>query len=254
VARDDQIKALAVRSLTKPLNLLPAAAVAGLGLALELWWLVLAGLIVYVVLVVTTFRSPAEARKVMAGTREDDARAPAPADALRDPAIVSRYQEAVGEERLIRDAVRASPMPVDDVEAELVGLKDELEALCLRAQRISDYLATIDTGELRRRRIDVRRRKDGAPIELAQTLARTESALDDQLATVDSLARQLERFHAESLGVVSTLGAIRGQVVRASVADSSGAERRVRDQLGDARQLVRVLTDELEAPTVEPGG
>jgi len=96
VARDDQIKALAVRSLPKPLNLLPAAAVAGLGLALELWWLVLAGLIVYAVLVVTTFRSPAEAKRVMAAARDATPRAPSAADGLRDPAIVSRYQEAVG--------------------------------------------------------------------------------------------------------------------------------------------------------------
>ena len=254
MASDAEIGALVVRALTKPVNLLPAAIAIAIGLAAGIWWLILIGALYYAGMATTSFFNPAEARRVVEARREERAIAPpvpeGPA-ALRDPEIRRRYEEAVGEEHLIRQAIEDSAMPVDDVVTELVGLKDEIEALCLRAQRVSDYLTSVDVAELERRKTDVERRRVGAPDELQETLARTGAAIDDQIGTVETLGRQLERFHAESLGIVSTLGAIRGQVVRVSVSDAPDAEERVRDQLGDARQLVRVLTDELQAPAIE---
>jgi hypothetical protein len=255
MASDAAIGALLVRALTKPVNLLPAAVAIAIGLAAGLWWLILVGALYYVAMATTSFFSPAEARRVVEARRREPGSAQAPPPGvpagLRDPAIRRRYEEAIAEEHQIRRAIEDSVMPVDDVVTELVGLKDEIEALCLRAQRVSDYLGSVDLEELRRRRTDVERQRVGAPDDLQATLARTGAALEDQIGTVETLGRQLERFHAESLGIVSTLGAIRGQVVRVSVSDTGDAEERVRDQLGDARQLVRVLTDELQAPAIE---
>jgi hypothetical protein len=255
------IGALLWRAITKPINLLPAAIAMGLGFAFGLWWLVLGGLAVWGVLSVQSFFSVKEAQRVIdahrgveraVASRAAGGLPPEEVPELRDPAIRRIYAEALREERLIRESVAESPMPVDSVETELIGLKDELKDPCVLAERIAQYLGTVDAAELRARREAVRTQMTSASAELAETLARTESALADQLTTVETLQEQLTRFQAESLGIISTLGAIRGEVVRVSVADSGEATTRVREQLGNARELVRTLTDVLDAAPATP--
>lgn len=261
MSRDALIGKLLWRAITKPINLIPAAIAVGLGLAFGVWWLVLGGIAVWAVLSTQSFFSVKEAQRVIDAHRGVDRALrvqaaggldPGVAPELRDPAIRRVYAEAIREERLIREAVAESPMPVDSVETELIGLKEELKDLCVRAERIAQYLDTVDADELRARREAVRTQMTSASPELADTLARTESALADQLNTVDTLQEQLTRFQAESLGIISTLGAIRGEVVRVSVADSEDASARVRDQLGNARELVRTLAGVLDAAPAAP--
>jgi hypothetical protein len=247
-SRDAQIRELAVRALTKPINLIPAALIAAVGLAFGLWPLLVAAPVVYVLMAGTTFWSTDEARKVIQSGREPRA-ALAEGPAFRDPRIERVYREAVVEEERIRQAVDDSPAPTDAVEAELIGLTDDLRSLCERAQRISDYLASVDVVEIRRRRAEVASERERADADLRPTLGRAIEALDEQLATVASLQDQLRRFHAETVAVVGQLGAIRGQVVQLSVGEADASER-VRAQLGAAREHVNGIAEAL-AP--DPG-
>ncbi len=243
-SRDAQIRELEIRALTKPLNLLLGAVIAAVGLAFGLWPLLVLAPVVYLTLAGTTFWSAEEARKVVESGREpvaalgDDA-------TFDDPQIDDVYREAALEEARIREAVSQSPAPTDEVQAELIGLTDDLRSLCIRAQRISDYLGTVDAVEVRKRRDRVAKERDQADGDLRPTLDRTVGALDEQLETVATLEGQLRRFHAETRAVIGQLGSIRGQVVRLSVGEAD-ASARVREQLTAARDQVNVIATALE--------
>jgi hypothetical protein len=244
--RDADVRALVARALTSPATVLPAAAIAGVGLAFGLWPLYLAAGAWYGIAALQTFRDPKEARRVLERDRAPRAQIPAePLLALTDPWIQRRYDEAVTEQQRLAEAIAASPIPTPEVEADLVGMSSDLRTLCLQTQRLSDYLATVDLDNLRERRSATRERLASASASLAPSLERTAAALDEQIRLAEGLADQRDHFDAETVALISTLGTIRAEVVRVAVSAESDASGRIRTQLGAAREQLTAMTDVL---------
>ena len=246
MSRDAEVRALFARALTSPVNVLPAAAMVGVGFAFGLWPLYVAAAAWYVVCAAQTIRDPKEARRILQRGRsaggEIDAEPPPP---LTDPRIRRRYEEALVEQERLAEAIAASPIPTPEVETDLLGMSSDLRTLCLQAQRLSDYLATVDLEELHRRRAAARARLAGASPSLAPSLERTAAALDEQIGLAEGLVEQREHFEAETEALISTLGTIRAEVVRIAVSAESDASGRIRTQVGAAREQLRAMTDSL---------
>ena len=151
------------------------------------------------------------------------------------------------EQERLSAAIAASPIPAPEVETDLVGISSDLRVLCLQAQRLSGYLATIDLDDVRRRHAAVRARLAGATPTLAPTLERTGAALAEQIRLAEGLGEQRDHFDAEILTLISTLGTIRAEVVRVAVSAESDAAGRIRTQVGAARDQLRAMTDVLAA-------
>jgi hypothetical protein len=245
-SRDADIRALLGRALTSPANVLPAAAMVGVGFAFGLWPLYLAAAAWYGVAAVQTVRDPKQARRVLEQGRA--ARTAISTEAppeLTDPEIRRRYEEAMHEHERLCAAIAASPIPTPEIETDLIGMSRDLRVLCLQAQRLSDYLATVDLEDLRRRQAGVRARLAGASPALAPTLERTAGALAEQIRLAEGLADQRDHFEAETLALTSSLGTIRAEVVRVAVSSESDAAARIRGQVGDARGRLKAMTDAL---------
>ena len=245
-SRDADIRALLARALTSPVNVLPAAAMAGVGFAFGLWPLYIAAAAWYGVAAAQTVRDPREARRVLERGRGERARIEAaPPPELTDPWIQSRYEEALTEQARLTDAIAASPIPTPEVETDLIGMSSDLRTLCLQTQRLTDYLSTIDLDELARRRAAAYARLAGASESLAPSLRRTADALDEQLRLAGGLEEQREHFDAEIEALISSLGTIRAEVVRVAVSSESDATERIRAQVGAARGQLTAMTDAL---------
>ncbi|MCU0306500.1 MAG: hypothetical protein MUE51_01795 [Thermoleophilia bacterium] len=211
-----------------------------MGLATGLWPLYIAAAVLYGVLAGTTFFNVDEGRKVIAarrGTGEAEAPAPAPV-LLTDPLVRARYAEARDEEARIRAALQKSPIPLPEVEVEMAGLMDDVRHLCEQAEVVTGYLRTVDRERLAARLAAVERDRAAAGPDLEATLAETATALAQQIQTVDEMEDHTSRFHARMTQLVSTMGAIRAQVVRLQVQGQPDASERVRGQLAGARELL----------------
>lgn len=245
--RSDDINALIVRALTSPQNLLPAAAVAGVGLAFGFWPLYLAAIVVYAGGAIATIKSPSEARKVLTARRGRSGLTleSSPELELADPTVRRLYAEAREESQSLADTLDDSGLELGEVSTELAGMAGDLVTLCRHADRISAYLGSVDQRELSERRDEARAQLDraGSP-ERDAALERSVAALSDQLTLIEQLTELRDRFHAEIQALVSSLGAIRGEVVRIGVSadDADGAEGRLRRQVGSAREDMRRLS------------
>lgn len=246
MARDSDINALLVRSLTHPANLLPAAAAVAVGFAFGLWPLYLVAAVLYPVLAYQTFHNPSEARKVLERRRGARITAPAPALELTDSQISRLYEEARVEQERLAIAIAESPVPLPEIHEELIGMASDLATLAQQAERVSLYLGSVDLERLRERhRETVRRRASADSPELLSSLQRTESALADQISLAEGLGELRDRFQAETLALVSALGSIRAETVRIAVSSEDGAVERVRERVGSAREQVRGLSASL---------
>jgi hypothetical protein len=246
--RDGAIRELLARALTRPTNLLVGAAIAAAGIITGFWPLVPIGVAVYGVLAATTFFSVDEAKKVLADRRRPAVAAPPPPPPARfqDRTVAARFDQAVREEGLITEALGASPLPLPEVEVEIVGLMDDVRRLCRRADAISVYLGTVDEARLQAERDRVARQLEGAPPDLVPTLTETRTALDQQIGLADEMHGHLQRFDVQMDQLVHSLAATRGQIVRLAVASEPDASARVLDQLTTARGLVSGVADGIE--------
>jgi hypothetical protein len=227
------------------------------GIATGIWPLYLAAVGVYGALAATTFFSTDEARKVLAARRGGHAAgiaAPTDAPALTDPRLQGHYRAARAEEERIQAAIAAAPIPLPEVEVELVGLVADVGRLCTRAQSIVDYLTTVDENALRTERSRAEARIADADEGMATTLRGTVEALTEQIDAVDAMNTELGRLDARLGQVQSNLGAIRAQVVRLNVESQPDASARVLEQVASARELVGGITRSLDTAASDAVG
>lgn len=242
-------RALVVNAATKPSNVAVTATVAVAGLLMGQAWLVGVAALVYLLLVITTFFDGREADKVAARLRPaDEAGASRVIERLDPDALAPRIgrwlHAARVEEQRIRVAIAESDLDLVDLSSEVDGLVVALDTIAGRAQRLAEYGATTD-------RRDVSARRDRAAAEVAAGEAASKSlveALDQQLATLDRMDRQLARFDVEMEHVVTTLQLLRGQVVEMGVETAGLGEealaeraRSLREQVGAASAAMAEL-------------
>ena len=234
-SRSDYNRALVLNALTQPFNVCLLASVAIAGLLLDLFLPVLAvGIVIYGIAAARTYFDEDEAQKVL--TRERERRRGALEAGRLDPdqlapPIAELLRAGHQREERIRDAVDRAQLPYDEVSREVDRFIRAIEDGARRAQLLYEALAETQPAWVEQRLSEVR--DDPAKAELT-------AALEDQLAVLRRMERQLQRFYDEMERVLVELDTVRGNLV--SVSASTEAENQ--DRLAAE---VRALRDEVGA-------
>lgn len=234
-SRSEFNRALVVNALTQPFNVVLLASVAIAGLLLDLFLPVLAvGLVIYGIAAARTYFDDDEAQKVL--TRERAKRRGALESGRLDPGqlappIAELLRAGQQREERIRDAVDRAQLPYDEVSREVDRFIRAMEDGARRAQLLYEALAESQPAWVEQRLTEVR----GDPSKAELT-----AALEDQLAVLRRMERQLQRFYDEMERVLVELDTVRGNLV--SVSASTEAENQ--DRLAAE---VRALRDEVGA-------
>ncbi|MEA2494325.1 MAG: hypothetical protein QOJ29_2236, partial [Thermoleophilaceae bacterium] len=220
-----------------PINVVVPAAIAVVGLIVGVGWLIPVAVLVYVALVIATFFDSKEAEAV--GERR---RGPsAPAQRAIDPAqlappIAERLQQALDEERQIRETIAGADVDLDTVSGEVDGLVANLEKSAQRAQLVYAYLAEQDSRTLARRAQELARSQD-------PDSQRAAAAVRDQMKLAEDLEATLKRFYAQMDHAVVSLQTIRGELVRISVAGEEEKQAETAERVRDLRNEVGAMAD-----------
>jgi prefoldin subunit 5 len=245
VTRRVLARELAVHAATRPLNIIAPAGVVVAAILLTPWLLPVAAA-VYAALVVTTFLDEDVAESVGRQVYARARRPPPRAELSKlSPAVADRLALAREAGRRVRNAVAESQVPLADVETEVERLMREVEKLARNADQVATYLA--EEGEVGlRRRLEQLRTAESGDSQLDAATAQAAAALRDQLDARAHLSRQLSYFDAQMEHLVATLGLIRAQIVRVSVAEEASAQHRVADQVRHLRHEVDAIADALD--------
>jgi chromosome segregation ATPase len=234
-SRSEYNRALVLNALLQPFNVCLLASVAIAGLLLDVFLPVLAvGLVVYAIAAARTYFDDDEAQEVL--TREREKRRGALEAGRLDPAdlappIADLLRAGRQREQRIRDAVDRAQLPYDEVSREVDRFIRAIEDGAGRAQLLYEALAETQPAWVEQRLTEVR--DDPSKAELT-------AALEDQLAVLRRMERQLQRFYDEMERVLVELDTVRGNLV--SVSASTEAENQ--DRLAAE---VRALRDEVGA-------
>jgi chromosome segregation ATPase len=234
-SRSDYNRALVLNALTQPFNVVLLASVAIAGLLLDAFLPVLAvGLVIYGIAAARTYLDDEEAQKVL--TRERAKRRGALEAGRLDPGqlappIAALLRAGRQREERIRDAVDRAQLPYDEVSREVDRFIRAMEDGARRAQLLYEALAETQPAWVEQRLAEVR-----GDTEKAELTA----ALENQLAVLRRMERQLQRFYDEMERVLVELDTVRGNLV--SVSASSEAENQER-----LAAEVRALRDEVGA-------
>jgi hypothetical protein len=230
--REDLRRALVVNALTKPLNLLVPALVVVAGSLLGASLLIAVALVCWLGLALVTFFDEDEAalvgRRRRAAARVDGSSgAPAePVAAPRTPAIAHRVEHAHAAADAVREAVRESALPLDDVTGEVDALVALIERDAARADRMHRYLAEHPLAA-------------GAPEAQRRAQARLEERHRELLAEIDRAASALDTVHAEVLAADGLAELEARQALAGRVADLQTRVRVVSAGLDDAFEETR---------------
>ncbi|MDP9303817.1 MAG: hypothetical protein M3O92_04845 [Actinomycetota bacterium] len=244
VTRRVLARELAINAATRPLNLAVPTGVALAGVFLQTLWLLPVAVVVYVAMALATFFDTDEAERVSrrAYERARPLSRSEPNLSLFAPSIARTLESARVEEARIRQAIEAAPVPRYDVTDEVARLMTGMEKLAQRAQQIHTYLSEQDEKAVRDRLQRLRSAKSG---DRAADDANEEAAaaLEEQLAVMTQLERQLARFDAQMEHAGASLGAIHGQIVRMNATEEATAQPDVAAEVRDLRREVNIAAD-----------
>jgi hypothetical protein len=235
---------LVINAATRPLNLAVPSGVALAALLLQTSWLLPVAVVVYVAMALSTFFDTDEAERVsrLAYERARPASRSELDLSLFAPSIARALESARAEEARIRQAIEAAPVPRYDVTDEVARLLTGMEKLAKRAQEIHTYLSAQDEQTLHERLHRLRAAKSGdqAADDANQEAA---AALEEQLAVMTQLERQLSRFDAQMEHAGVSLGVIHGQIVRMNATEAAAAQADVAAEVRGLRREVNVAAD-----------
>jgi hypothetical protein len=202
--------------------------------------------VVYVAMVVATFFDGDEAERV--GRAASERARPMPRSELEvtllAPTIARTLESARVEEARIRQAIEAAPVPRYDVTDEVARLMAGMEKLAQGAQQIHTYLSTQDEAALRDRLHRLRTESSG---DRTSDYANQEAAaaVEEQLAVMAQLERQMSRLDAQMEHVGASLGAIHGQIVRMNATEEAAVQSSIAKEVLDLRREVGLAADAL---------
>jgi hypothetical protein len=238
-------RALVVNAATKPLNVGVGAAIVVAGIVLGYPWLVAIALAVYVALVVTSVFDGRETAKLSQRIYGPDEQTLPRADISKlAPEIAGPLQEARKEETAIRTAIQAAQLPFGDVTTEIDGLMRDIERIAGRAQQLVDYLSDQDDDELKAK---IKRfERPSSDAATSDALKQAAEAVKEQLTANEALETQRERFLAELEHLVASLGVVRAQLVRMSIAEEGQVQQQVTGELKDLRGRMSSLAQGMQ--------
>jgi hypothetical protein len=242
--RAQRSRALIANALTKPLNIAVPAILVVAGLVLHIAIvLVPVAIVVYGLLATFTLFDEGEAKKVLADTRRRGLPPPQPVDLSGlPPRIAESIGDAMTEEKKIEEAIAQANLPYGEVSTEIGVLMREMQRVAKKAAPIYAYLSDEDVQNAPQRLAALQR--EGRPSAAAADARKLAiDALEQQVKIAGELEDQLERSYAELDHLVASLGVIRGQIVRMSVAEDSSIQDDVGRQVRDLRERVTSLAD-----------
>lgn len=248
VTRRVLAREIVLSAAKRPLNVGVTLAVLVAAIALQTIWLLPVALLVYAAMVVSTSldaeRAAVVGERTYAKARTRSLPSAEPLPFLAAP-VSEKVELARTEERRIRKAIAETHVPLADVSSEVERLMKALEQLARHADVVSGYLAEQDEQAVRTRlqRLQAATSEDAS---VANANAQAIAALEEQLAARAQLERRLSRFDAQMEHLAATLGAIHAQIVRMSVEEEAGEQRRVAEQVRDLRREVAAAADALQ--------
>ena len=244
VTRRVLARELSLNAATRPLNVGVTLGVAVAAVALQTLWLLPIAFVIYVAMALSTFFDESEAERVSRRTyeRARPALPPAPDLSRFEPSIAQTLEQARAVEAQIREASEATPVPGYDVTEEVARLMSGLDKLARQCQQIRIYLAHQDEQSLRTRLNRLRAAKTGDRA-VDDANAEVAAAVEDQLAAMTQLKRQLMRLEAQMEHVVASLGAIHAQVVRMGSAEEAAAQPNIAGEVRSLRREVNIAAE-----------
>jgi hypothetical protein len=237
-------------ALTKPVNIVVPAGLLVAGFLLG-WLVVLAplALVVYALLAGFTLFDEREAARVLAEAR---AAALPPVRELSTaglpPEIAEPLHTAITEAGKIEQAIAQAKLPYAEVSTEVGVLLGEMEKVARKGTVINAYLSDPEVTGARQRLEALKHRARGdGPAAEAQGMAI--EALQAQVKIQSELDDQFGRCCAELEHLAASLGVVRGQIVRMSVAEDASVQDDLADQVRSLRERVSAVAEGLTEAT-----
>jgi hypothetical protein len=197
--------------------------------------------VVYAIAVARTFFDKEEAEKVLAAERAR--RRGKPAKRLDPgafaPEIATRLAAARARQERIAQAIEVAELPYTEVSAEVDAFVGAMEGTAKRAQLLWEALAETPPSDVRRR------------LRAAADKPELRDALGTQLAVLERMEAQLQRFYDEMDRMAVELDTIRGNLVSVSASTEADAQRRLADDVRSMREELGAVADGIDAAYAE---
>ncbi|MEO8687620.1 MAG: hypothetical protein ABI611_05300 [Solirubrobacteraceae bacterium] len=230
-------RALIANALLDPFNvvLLAVVLIAGILLGLVAYTLPLAA-IVYLAGAARTYFDEDAANKVLGRERAEHRKrleagrvVVKPTDFA--PPIRQLIEQARAREARINDAIARAELPYDEVAEEIERFVAAMEATATRAQLLWEALSDTPPAQVQARLAQVRAENDPGKADLVDALA-------TQLATLQRMEKQLDRFFAEMERILVELDTVRSQLVSVSASSESAQQTELAADVRALRERV----------------
>jgi hypothetical protein len=247
VTRRVLAREIVVSAAKRPLNIAVAGVVVAAAFVFAAVWLLPLALLIYLGMIVATALDGDRAERVGEATyakrkKQLPAAAPVEFPPYLSPRVTERVAAAVTEEQRLRKSLADTPFV--EVSGEVDRLMAALAELAKHADRLEAYLAEEDEAAIRRRLERLREVADDPAV--GRVNAEAAAALEEQLEARAQVERHVARFDAQIQHIAASLGAMHAQVLRMSVEEEAGAQRRLADEVRALRREVGTTADALE--------
>jgi hypothetical protein len=245
VTRQVLARQIVLSAARRPLNIGVGAGVFLAGLVFGAVWLLPVALVLYAGMILATALDGDRAERVGKWTyakRKQISAATPEFPPYLSRRVTERVAAAVAEEQRLRRSLEDTPFV--EVSAEVDRLMAALAELAKHADRLEAYLAEEDEAAIRRRIERLREVSDDPAV--GRVNAEAAAALEEQLAARSQVERHVARFDAQIQHIAASLGAMHAQVLRMSVEEEAGGQRRLADEVRALRREVGATADALE--------
>jgi hypothetical protein len=248
-SRDEFNRALVVNALLDPFNVVLLAVVLIVGILVgQLGILAPVAAVLYLAGAARTYLDEDVANKVLERERAQRGKTleeggPPRLDETRlTPGIARLVRSAREKEARIREAIASADLPYDEVAAEVDGFVLALEDTARRAQSLADALRDTPPVNVQRRLDEVK--GDPGKLELTE-------ALTTQLATLERMRTQLQRFGDEMERILVELDTIRGQIVSVGATTGNARSKELAGEVHSLREQMGAVAEGMNEALAE---
>jgi hypothetical protein len=237
-------RALIANALLDPFNVVLLAVVLIAGILLGIFAYALPiGALLYLAGAVRTYFDEDAANKVLAREKASHRKQVEAGRAKVDPEdfaapIARLLREARMRELRIGDAIGRAELPFEEVADEIDRFVAAMDSTAARAELLYEALSDTPPPRVEARLAEVRER--GGQPEL-------EEALSTQLATLQRMEKQLDRFFGEMERILVELDTVRSQLVSVSASSESAAQTELAADVRALRERVGATAEGMAA-------
>lgn len=238
---------LILNALGKELNWITFSVLAVGGIVAGLPWVlaVAISLLVYLVMAAITYLDEGEAKKVGERLRSRRKQGLVTSGSrigpgALSPPVAARLQTILEQERRIREVIEEAELPYPEISDEVDRFVRAAEKTASRANLLHEYLTEEDRSKIEQRLSDLK--SIGEMDSGKQALV---EALTNQVTAIDRMEKKLDDFHTEMERIAVELGNIRGQLLSASAATETAAQRELAAGVRGLREEVTAIAEGL---------